>query len=78
MESESEFLRKEPCPECGSKDNLGRYSDGHAFCFGCEYYEPSDEELAERSVTKTPKLEFKPLEGESRPIKSRKLHQETC
>jgi twinkle protein len=78
MESESEFLRKEPCPECGSKDNLGRYSDGHAFCFGCEYYEPSDEELAERSVTKTPKLEFTPLEGESRPIKSRKLHQETC
>ena len=37
------FLRKEPCPECGSSDNLARYSDGHAFCFGCEHYEPSVE-----------------------------------
>lgn len=29
------FERHEPCPFCGSRDNLGRYSDGSAFCFGC-------------------------------------------
>ncbi len=28
MAQESNFLRKEPCPECGSKDNLARYDDG--------------------------------------------------
>ena len=35
------FVRHEPCPRCGSKDNLGRYDDGSAWCFGgCKYYEP--------------------------------------
>ncbi len=30
----------EPCPKCGSRDNLGRYDDGSGFCFGCRHYEP--------------------------------------
>lgn len=34
------FLRHEPCPKCGSRDNLARYSDGSAWCFGCSYYVP--------------------------------------
>ena len=33
------FVKHEPCPSCGSRDNLGRYSDGSAFCFGCHYTE---------------------------------------
>ena len=40
----AEFLHHEPCPECGSQDNLARYSDGHADCFGCEYYEKGPED----------------------------------
>jgi hypothetical protein len=35
------FVRHEPCPNCGSKDNLARYSDGSAHCFGCKYNERS-------------------------------------
>lgn len=35
----AKFLSHEPCPSCGSRDNLGRYSDGSAFCFGCHYVE---------------------------------------
>jgi DNA primase len=34
------FIRHEPCPNCGSRDNLGRYADGSAWCFGCKYREP--------------------------------------
>lgn len=34
------FLHHEPCPSCNSRDNLGRYADGSAYCFGCHYYEP--------------------------------------
>lgn len=32
----------EPCPKCGSSDNLKRYADGHAHCFsfGCGHHEP--------------------------------------
>ena len=33
------FVKHEACPSCGSRDNLGRYSDGSAFCFGCHYTE---------------------------------------
>ena len=36
---ESEFIQHEPCTKCGSRDNLARYDDGHAYCFGCEYRE---------------------------------------
>lgn len=43
-ESDSYVVSKEPCPSCGSRDNLARYSDGHAYCFGlgCNHYEPAD------------------------------------
>ncbi len=36
------FSHHEPCPKCGSRDNLGRFSDGGAFCFGCHYVEKAD------------------------------------
>lgn len=35
----STFVRHEPCPTCGSRDNLARYSDGGGHCFGCGYSE---------------------------------------
>jgi hypothetical protein len=33
------FVKHESCPRCGSRDNLARYSDGGAFCFGCRFTE---------------------------------------
>ena len=33
------FQHHEPCPKCGSRNNLARYSDGSAWCFGCHYHE---------------------------------------
>lgn len=33
------FEKHESCPNCGSRDNLARYTDGHAWCFGCGYFE---------------------------------------
>jgi hypothetical protein len=35
----SGFVHHEPCPRCGSRDNLARYMDGSAWCFGCHYRE---------------------------------------
>lgn len=37
----STFVNFDSCPNCGSRDNLSRWSDGHAWCFGCKYYEPA-------------------------------------
>ncbi len=33
------FVKHEPCPNCGSRNNLARYDDGSAYCFGCHYVE---------------------------------------
>lgn len=38
----SQFLGHIPCPNCGSKDNLGDYDD-HQYCFGCKYYKLKDD-----------------------------------
>ena len=35
MNSKSKYVRKTSCPECGSKDNMAIYDDGHGYCFGC-------------------------------------------
>lgn len=36
------FVHHEPCPRCGSRDNLARYADGSAWCFGCKHRERAD------------------------------------
>ena len=62
---DNHFVSKEPCPECGSRDNLARYSDGHAYCFGCGHREPAktDWDKIESMVAKAyNKLEVVPLE----------------
>jgi Zn ribbon nucleic-acid-binding protein len=39
------FDHHEPCPRCGSRDNLGVWKDGHKFCFGCGYWESSPDSI---------------------------------
>lgn len=75
-ENESEFVQKEPCPECGSRDNLARYSDGHAHCFGCEYYEPPDGETKVQRKSKPMSSDL--LSGEVVAIANRKIPEEIC
>lgn len=41
----SPHLFHEPCPECGSRDNLSRRADGGAYCFGCKYVERGEEDF---------------------------------
>lgn len=74
--NQSEFLQHEPCPKCGSSDALARYSDGHAHCFSCSYYEASPD--TECKVTEKTKENNLIAVGESRALPSRKLTEETC
>ena len=39
---DSEFVRHEPCENCGSSDGKSLYSDGHTFCFVCHHYVHGD------------------------------------
>jgi hypothetical protein len=46
------FLHHESCPKCGSRDNLARYSDGSAWCFGCHLLvRPGDSGAIHRNET---------------------------
>jgi len=76
-ESNSSFLQHEPCPDCGSRNNLARYSDGHGFCFGCGRWEPGDnQQVSEYREDDTVQSAF--IQSEARFIKSRGLSEETC
>lgn len=80
--AESEFIHKEPCPKCGSKDNLARYSDGHAHCFtqGCKHWEPptDGQEYTPRATAGRKVGKDLILDGEVRALPKRKLTEETC
>ena len=41
----SEFIRHEPCPNCGSSDARSVYSDGHTWCFVCHDRTPGDNDV---------------------------------
>lgn len=81
---ESVFVAKEPCPQCGSRDNLGRYSDGHAHCFspGCGYFERRTDgggsSDGDAPPWRTPTESFSPLPHEVCALPKRGLSQKTC
>lgn len=52
------FLQHEPCPRCNSRDNLARYDDGSAWCFGCGYYEQGNRNRAEKAIKRAYKASF--------------------
>ena len=71
--SKSEFLNHAPCSECGSKDNVAVYSDGHGHCFGCgAYFHNYQNE--EKPLTK---VNTNLIKGENKPLVKRKINQET-
>lgn len=72
---DSEFVRKEPCPSCGSRDNLARYSDGHGYCFGCQYFEHADGTSASLDA---PKASGRLLQGQPADLPKRRLTEATC
>ena len=50
-EQQGTFVQHESCPECGSKDNLARYSNGQGYCFGCSHWEaPKGEDRVEARI----------------------------
>lgn len=71
--AESTFVHHEPCPGCGSRDNLARYDDGHAFCFGCAHYEKGDGTVEEHG-SRMRSL----LRGNFQALTARRISAETC
>jgi len=75
---ESTFVQHEPCPSCGSSDNLARYSDGHAVCFsgGCNHYEHGNGQIGQTAQRKP--MRSLEMTGVIAAIPDRRISQSTC
>lgn len=73
IDSDSEFVRHEPCSACGSSDALARYSDNHAHCFSCGHYEHGDGSVSFHKPQRT--MDFT---GDIIPLKGRAILEDTC
>jgi len=71
--NESIFIRHSPCPDCGSKDNLGVYSD-HTYCFGCHTRKNTTDDNSQTE----PKQITNMITGEVQALTSRKIKLDTC
>ena len=73
--SESDFIRHQPCSECGSSDANSIYSDGHTFCFRCHHRTSGDGSISNHH---THTMSNARLLGEAEPLDKRKLSEATC
>ena len=70
-----EFVRHEPCPNCGSSDANSLYSDGQHYCFSCHTFTPAEGiNLSQSQRTMT---DVK-LRGDPQALHRRRLSEKTC
>jgi twinkle protein len=74
-QTDSDFLQHEPCPSCGSKNNLARYTDGHGYCFGCQHHEKGDGSVP--TIQKA-KMSSDFISGDFAALSKRRITEETC
>jgi twinkle protein len=83
-ETQSNFVKHTPCPNCGSQDANAEYDDGHSFCFSCETHTQAEKHgsvasPATSTSTKNHSEQEKALlTGEAKAIPARGLTEETC
>jgi len=71
--TESEFLRHDPCPNCGSSDALAVYTDGHTYCFSCTTRTPGNGE--QNKLPMQSNVKFK---GNPQRLNKRGISERTC
>ena len=71
--TESEFIKHEPCPDCGSSDALATYTDGHTYCFSCQKHTAGDGDKHTHQMQTN--VNFK---GSAQRLHKRKLSEQTC
>lgn len=77
----ADFIHHEPCPSCGSRDNLARYSDGSAFCFGCRHLEVGDNQPPSLNIDGRQRKGYRSNmleQGEIKALSKRRLDRATC
>ena len=72
---DAEFVRHEPCDNCGSSDANSLYSDGHYYCFSCQTYTPAEGINLSQSPRTMTNVK---LRGEAQALHRRRLSEKTC
>ena len=75
QQEESEFIRHEACPHCGSSDANALYADGKHYCFSCNTLTPSDKEGVIAVTTQKENVAFLPIETTG--LNKRKINEKT-
>jgi twinkle protein len=70
---------REPCPKCGSRNNLVRYDNGSAHCYGaeCDYRERATEGWQVVEET-TEAADWTPIRGQALALTKRGIKEEIC
>ena len=71
----AEFLRHEPCPNCGSSDANAVYSDGHTYCFSCHFYTSG---VGDPGLLRPTMSERVLLRGHAVRLRKRGISADTC
>ena len=69
--SESEFERHGPCEVCGSSDAKAIYTDGHTYCFSCQFYALGDSLPPTMNTNAT-------FQGQAQRLAKRGISEATC
>ena len=75
MLEKGEFVRHEPCNNCGSSDANSLYSNGSRFCYSCRTYTPA-EGINLKSITRT--MTNATFKGEPERLHKRGISEATC
>ena len=70
--SDSEFVRHDPCPACGSSDGLAVYTDNHTFCFVCHTWTAGDNDVVHNHTMTTT------YKGQAQRLAKRNISEKTC
>ena len=76
MLDKGEFVRHEPCSNCGSSDANSLYSNGSYFCYSCRTYTPAEGINLNSQSTRT--MTNAQLKGEPEALRKRGLSEKTC
>lgn len=73
-------VAKEPCPKCGSRDNVAVYQDGHKHCFGmgCDYHTNATGHASVNPGRHRQSMTGQQIEGEFRALPPRALSADAC
>lgn len=77
---DSPVVGREPCPDCGSRDNLTRYASGRAYCYGtgCGRMEWPDDDGEQTTQSSRTRMASDLIQGEISALRQRGISLETA